>query len=239
MSTTNTPEPSRREVWKMFDRIAPRYDALNRILSLRSDVAWRKRLAALLPPGDRLRMLDLATGTGDQIFQLFGAAPNVREAVGLDLSEGMLDVGRKKAKARGLEHRVQLLVGDAMTIPFPDHSFDLVTMSFGIRNVLDVLRTLKEINRVLKPGGRALILEFSTPQSRCFRRLYFFYLRHVLPKIGGWISGDPGAYRYLNVTIEGFPSGDAFCRIMSEAGFLRVAHYPLSFGIAAIYEGDK
>jgi demethylmenaquinone methyltransferase/2-methoxy-6-polyprenyl-1,4-benzoquinol methylase len=155
------------------------------------------------------------------------------------MSEGMLAVGREKVARLGLSDRVVLKTGDAMSIPEPDTAFDVSTMSFGIRNVLDVTDALREVLRVLKPGGRALILEFSTPESRWFRPMYFFYLRHLLPVIGGMLSGDRTAYRYLNRTIETFPSGKDFCALMERAGFTRVKAIPLTFGIASIYEGDR
>ena len=223
----------------MFDRIAPRYDFLNRMLSFRQDVAWRKRMAGMMPAGYNLRLLDIATGTADQIISIMKSAPAVQSAIGVDMSEGMLDQGRDKIARLQWQDRVALKTGDAMRIPEPDAGFDVATMSFGIRNVINVSEALREIRRVLKPGGRALILEFSTPANRLFRPLYFFYLRHVLPVIGGMLSGDRAAYAYLNKTIETFPSGEAFCALMREAGFVQVGHRPLTFGIASIYYGDR
>ncbi|MBW7909452.1 MAG: bifunctional demethylmenaquinone methyltransferase/2-methoxy-6-polyprenyl-1,4-benzoquinol methylase UbiE [Kiritimatiellae bacterium] len=231
-------EPSRREVWRMFDRIAPRYDLLNRVLSGRRDVAWRKRMGTLAPDGERLRLLDVATGTADQIFSLMDAVPRIVEATGVDMSEGMLAKGREKVAARGMTSKIELKTGDAIAIPEPTAAYDLCTISFGIRNVVDVVAGLREMRRVLRPGGRALVLEFSQPTSRWFRGLYFFYLRHILPGIGGWFSGDREAYRYLNVTIETFPSGEKFCALMREAGLVNVRAIPLTLGIASIYVGD-
>lgn len=236
--TVGVAEPSRHEVWRMFDRISPRYDVLNRVLSGRRDVAWRRRMSRLLPAGERLRLLDVATGTGDQILSLMDASPRIVEATGVDMSEGMLERGRAKLRARKLEDRVTLKVGDATAIPEPDSAYDIATISFGIRNVENVAAGLREMRRTLRPGGRALVLEFSQPTARGFRGLYFFYLRHVLPIVGGWLSGDREAYRYLNVTIETFPSGDAFCALMRGAGFTNVRAIPLTFGIASIYAGD-
>lgn len=232
-------EPSRAQVWQMFDRIAPRYDLLNRLLSFRRDVAWRKRMGRMIPEGPELTLLDIATGTADQILSLMAATPRIKRSIGVDMSEGMLDYGRKKIARLGWEQRVQLKTGDAMRIPEADRAFDVATMSFGIRNVLNVSGALREIQRVLKPGGRALILEFSTPANPVFRPLYFFYLRHILPRLGGIISGDSTAYKYLNRTIETFPSGENFCVLMREAGFVRVKATPLTFGIASIYQGDR
>jgi demethylmenaquinone methyltransferase/2-methoxy-6-polyprenyl-1,4-benzoquinol methylase len=222
----------------MFDRIAPRYDILNRLLSAGLDVAWRRKLARLMPNRESLRLLDVATGTADQILMLIDRAPAIKEAIGIDMAERMLDKGRAKVRERGLEQRVHLKTGDALAIPEPDASFDVCTITFGIRNVVDVVAGLREMRRVLRPGGRALVLEFSQPEARWFRGIYFFYLRHILPAIGGWISGDREAYRYLNLTIETFPSGNAFCALMRQAGFEDVRAIPLTMGIATIYVGD-
>lgn len=222
----------------MFDRIAPRYDLLNRMLSFRQDVAWRNRMARHLPAGENLRLLDVATGTADQIFSLLKQAPRIRTAVGVDMSEGMLEVGREKVRQRGLTDRVSLRTGDAAGIPESDATYDAVTISFGIRNVVDVVKALADMRRVLRPGGRVLVLEFSLPGWKPFRAAYLFYLRHVLPVLGGWLSGDREAYRYLNLTVETFPYGAAFCDLMKQAGLVNVQHHPLTFGIATIYQGD-
>lgn len=223
----------------MFDQIAPRYDLLNRLLSGWRDVAWRKRMARYLPAGGPLALLDVATGTADQIFSLLRHDPRIDRATGIDMAERMLEIGRAKAARRGLADRIRLRTGDATAIPEPDNAFDVATISFGIRNVENVSAGLSEMCRVLKPGGRALILEFSLPASPLFRRLYLFYLRRILPVLGGLISGDAQAYRYLNVTIESFPYGEAFCGLMRQAGFTAVRANPLTFGIASIYQGDK
>jgi len=227
------------EVWAMFDRIAPRYDLLNRLLSFRRDVAWRKRMARFLDGRTGLRVLDLATGTGDQILHLLEGGADIAEAVGLDMAENMLAIGREKIAQRGLEGRVSLQVGDAVSIPLEDGGFDVVTITFGIRNVGDVSAALREMFRALKPGGRALVLEFSIPGNPVFRPVYVAYLRHVLPWLGGCLSGDREAYRYLNETVEAFPYGEAFCDLMRSAGFVEARAWPLSLGIATIYSGDR
>lgn len=232
-------QPSRKNVWRMFDRIAPSYDLLNRVLSAGRDVAWRKRMARYLPARESLRLLDVATGTADQILMLMDVAPRIESALGVDMAEKMLEVGREKIRARGWDQRVSLQRGDALSIPAPDACCDVCTISFGIRNVVAVVAALREMARVLRPGGRALVLEFSQPTAAWFRPLYFFYLRHILPMVGGWVSGDRNAYRYLNVTIETFPSGEAFCALMREAGFASTRAVPLSLGIASIYIGDR
>lgn len=223
----------------MFDRIAHSYDLLNRTLSLGRDVAWRKRMAGMLPDRSEQHVLDLATGTADQILSFFRASDAIRSGVGLDLAEQMLDRGRAKIATRGLSERISLEVGDASRIPFGDGTFDAVSISFGIRNVADVRAALSEMYRVLKAGGRALILECSLPSNRLLRKIYLLYFRHVLPRLGGLISGDFEAYRYLNETVETFPSSAAFCALMEEAGFREVAAHPQTLGVATIYVGDK
>lgn len=222
----------------MFDRIAGRYDLLNHLLSGNRDKAWRRKMTALLPQGDNLRILDLATGTADQLLALYNSG-RVESGIGLDMAEKMLAVGRGKIAARSLSHKLSLQEGNAEQIPLESDSFDAVSISFGIRNMTDVNGTLLEMRRILKPGGRALILEFSLPPSALMRGLYLFYFRHVLPRLGAIISGDSGAYRYLNETVETFPYGAAFCRLMTEAGFRDVTENRLTFGIATIYQGDK
>ena len=223
----------------MFDRIAPRYDLVNRVLSFRRDVAWRRKLAKHLPAGDGLLLLDLATGTGDQIFHLLERTDRIARAIGLDLSEGMLAEGQRKIGERGLADQVELRIGDANTIPIENASTDIITISFGIRNVTDVAATLRNMHRVLRPGGRVLILEFSLPRNPLIRGPYLFYFRHILPRIGGTLSGDAPAYRYLNQTVETFPYGESFCDLMREAGLKNVQAHPLSFGIATLYQGDR
>jgi len=223
----------------MFDRIAPRYDLLNRLLSGRQDVSWRRKLVRLLPERAKMRVLDLATGTGDVLVELWRADRGVERGIGMDMSGGMLALGRDKLVQRGLNGACRMVRGDAGQIAAADNSFDAVTIAFGIRNVIDVHEALKEMRRVLNPGGRALILEFSLPSNAIFRGVYLFYFRHVLPRIGGAISGDSHAYRYLNQTVETFPYGDAFLTLMRDAGFRDVCAHSLTFGIASIYQGDK
>jgi demethylmenaquinone methyltransferase/2-methoxy-6-polyprenyl-1,4-benzoquinol methylase len=240
MPTLNhkTTTPSRENVWQMFDRIAHRYDFLNHLLSMGIDRGWRQEIAARLPARPHLHLLDLATGTADVLLTLCQLNPDIERASGLDLSEHMLAYGRQKLKKAHLKASAELRTGDACQIDEPANSYDAITMSFGIRNVLDPDLCLREIYRTLKPGGRALILEFSLPEPP-LRPLYLLYLRHILPKIGALISGDDSAYRYLNQTIETFPCGQNFCNRMIEAGFKQVDFTPLTCGIATLYQGDK
>lgn len=237
--TPSTTEPERQDVWQMFDRIAHRYDLLNRTLSMGIDISWRKKLAAMLPPQPGLRVLDLATGTADVPLALCDYNADVTEVVGMDLSEGMLALGKQKVTAAARDAQIQLSVGDAMQIPAEERSFDAVTISFGIRNVPDVSQTLREMYRVLRPGGYGLVLEFSTPEIPGWKQAYLLYLRHLLPRVGAMISGDSKAYRYLNQTIETFPYGQAFCNLMIEAGFTEVEGVELTGGIATIYRGMR
>jgi len=227
---------SRLDVWRMFDRIAPRYDLLNRLLSMRRDVVWRKEMARQLPEGNALRILDLATGTADVLLSLIRHSPNIERGVGLDMSHQMLVRGKPKIAS---DSRLSLMRSDATRIALPDRTFDAVTISFGIRNVLDVPAGLREMHRVLKPGGRAMVLEFSLPANAIIRWGYLLYFRNVLPLVGGLISGDAQAYRYLNETVETFPYGNAFCDLMRDAGLVDVQSKPLTFGIATLYCGDR
>jgi len=230
--------PSRADVHKMFDRIAPSYDALNRVLSLRRDVAWRRRMAAFITRDQPVAVLDMATGTGDQLIELKKMGIRFEKAVGMDLSEGMLDVGREKLCDLGWKE-IELLTGDVMNIPAEDATYDVVTISFGIRNVLDVPEGLREIRRVLKPGGQLLVLECSMPEHPIMRKAYVLYFRHILPFIGGLVSRDSGAYRYLNETVERFPCGEEFCDLLREAGYSDVKYEPQTLGVATVYRGNN
>ncbi len=222
----------------MFDRIAGRYDFLNHFLSLNRDKVWRKKLASRLPKGENLEALDLATGTADQLLALRESG-RVTSGVGLDMAAEMMKIGRAKLVQQELHNQFTLVRADACCLPFAENCFDVVSISFGIRNVLDVDLALREMARILRPGGRALILEFSLPKSALLRKLYLLYFRKILPRLGGMISGDSHAYRYLNETVESFPYGDSFGALMTKAGFVDVQGTPLTFGIATLYQGDK
>jgi demethylmenaquinone methyltransferase / 2-methoxy-6-polyprenyl-1,4-benzoquinol methylase len=231
--------PSRFEVWKMFDQISPTYDKVNRILSCGLDRSWRNQLARHLPQREKLSLLDSATGTGDQLFALMERSPHLESAVGIDLSTKMIDIARGKLKKKEYSSLVLLQEASATSLPFANESFDCATISFGIRNVSDPLLALAENFRVLKKGGRLLVLEFSLPKNAALRALHLFYLRKILPHLGGWISKNREAYTYLNETIESFPYGDAFCALMEKAGFANVRAHPLTMGIVSLYCGDK
>jgi demethylmenaquinone methyltransferase / 2-methoxy-6-polyprenyl-1,4-benzoquinol methylase len=223
-------------VFQIFDKIAPTYDRVNRILSGGIDLYWRRKMASLLPEAEKIHLLDLATGTGDQLLSLLKNSSRIEQAVGIDLAEEMLKIGRKKLKAFG---QAALKMASATAIPYEENMFDCATMSFGIRNVDNVTQCLKEIYRVLRPQGRALILEFSLPTHQWIQKPYLLYLNKLLPRIGKLLSAHSEAYTYLARTIQEFPQAEAFCKLMREAGFSTVKAYPLTFGIVTIYVGDK
>lgn len=225
--------PSREDVWKMFDKLSPTYDKINRIVSFGMDRRWRKKVAKFLPPQKNLKILDLATGTGDQALALIQSQASIHSITGIDLSSEMLEIAKRK-----IPSKMEFIHANAEKLPFKSMSFDAATFSFGIRNVTDPLRSLKEIHRILKPKGRCLILEFSLP-PKPIRGFFLFYLRHILPRIAGLISKNYSAYRYLNQTIEHFPSGKDFCLLMKEAGFSRLREVPMNLGSVTLYVGEK
>lgn len=236
---TSLEEPSRKEVWKMFDSISPTYDRVNRLMTCGIDLYWRKVLASHLPQKQTLSLLDCATGTADQILSLMDRSKQIAEAIGIDLSTEMLRIGKEKVERKSYAPAVRLIEASATEIPFPEKRFDCVTMSFGIRNVTDVSLCLREIHRVLKAEGRALILESSLPSNRILRRLHLLYLRKFLPRIGSLVSKQKEAYVYLNQTIETFPHGKVFCDLMTGAGFSKATAYPLTGGIVTLYVAEK
>ncbi|HOP07912.1 MAG TPA: bifunctional demethylmenaquinone methyltransferase/2-methoxy-6-polyprenyl-1,4-benzoquinol methylase UbiE [candidate division Zixibacteria bacterium] len=228
-------EPSRREVWRMFDRIAHRYDLLNRLLSFGRDVAWRRKLSDMVPAQKPLHLLDVACGTCDLLLTLTRRNQNITRGTGLDMAGEMLKLGQVKIGAEGLTRMLNLVHGDAQNMPFVDDCFDLVTIAFGVRNFADLRKGLSEMARVLRPGGQVMILEFSLPRNRFIRWSYLLYFRHILPWLGGVISGDRAAYQYLNRTVETFPYGEEFCKLLTEVGFVQPKARPLTFGVATIY----
>jgi len=229
------------DICKMFDRIAPRYDLLNHLLSFGQDFFWRRKAAKYLNSSrkGKLEILDLATGTGDLLISLFCENHNIAKAVGLDISANMLAICREKINSRKLTQHISLVQGNADRIPFTENSFDGVTVGFGIRNTTDTFETLKEMHRILRPGGISLILEFSLPQVRIIRGFYLLYLRYLLAIIGCVFSGDNYAYRYFGRTVENFYSADDFCTLMKEAGFVKIQANRLTFGVVCIYCGYK
>ncbi|MBC8469304.1 MAG: bifunctional demethylmenaquinone methyltransferase/2-methoxy-6-polyprenyl-1,4-benzoquinol methylase UbiE [Planctomycetes bacterium] len=226
-------------VCRMFDSIAPYYVVLNHVLSFGWDFIWRRKLANTVNNDKKLKVLDLATGTGDLLISLLRRNPNITEAVGLDISENMLALCRERIAKNKLSDRVSLVRSDAADSGLPDESFDVVTMGFGIRNTPDVFKTLCEIHRLLRRGGTVLILEFSLPSNRIIKKCYLLYLRNFVPMLGRLLSGDKNAYRYLNTSVEKFYSVDDFSSIMRKAGFNDVSAAPLTFGIVCMYKASK
>jgi demethylmenaquinone methyltransferase/2-methoxy-6-polyprenyl-1,4-benzoquinol methylase len=231
--------PKRSESPQMFDRIARRYDLLNHLLSLRLDFYWRRRAVRMLPGAPNQRVLDLACGTGDLTLAALKRKIPGMSIVGVDLAERMLALFEHKLEQLGLQNRVELIQADALALPLQDESFDATMIAFGIRNMPDTVDSLKEMCRVLRPGGRAIILEFSLPQNSLVRTVYLLYFRYLLPILGRLISGDPVAYRYLNRTVETYEYGDQFLRLMQQAGFRNLTRTPLSLGVVTIYRGEK
>lgn len=229
----------RNKIRRMFDTIAFRYDFVNRVLSLRRDVAWRKAMVAALPKKQGLHALDLATGTGDVLLALQKPGSSVTHVIGADVSGAMLRHGQQKIKQAGYAPSSALTQTDAAALCFPDNVFDVVTAAFGVRNFSELETGLREIFRVLRPGGCVIILEFSLPTNPFLRAAYLVYFRHVLPRIAGLLSRQPAAYHYLNRSVEAFPYGESFCALLHDSGYTENEAHPLSFGIATLYVGYK
>lgn len=230
--------PDPNAVNSMFGRIAHRYDLANRLLSFGVDVWWRFRLVRAVSATAPSHVLDLATGSGDVAFALAAKLPKHAAITGMDFCQPMLDQAEAKKQTLG-DSRLQNIVfrrGDGLSLPLEDHSVDAVTIAFGLRNMADRHRCLSEIARVLKPGGSVFILEFSQPY-RWFRPIYLAYLRYLLPRLAGWITGDRAAYSYLNDSIEAFPGRIALSSELEKAGFTQVRATALSFGIVALHRG--
>jgi demethylmenaquinone methyltransferase/2-methoxy-6-polyprenyl-1,4-benzoquinol methylase len=231
-------ESKKKQVARMFDEIAGRYDLLNRFLSAGIDVSWRKKMLRLLSPLKPKLMLDVATGTADVAIMAEQILKPER-IIGIDISDGMLELGREKLKARKLTDVIRLQNGDSEAINFPDHSFDAVTVAFGVRNFEDLDQGLREILRVMKPGGMLCVLEFSKPTLPGIEQLYHVYLGLVAPEIAKMVSKNKDAYKYLNNSVRAFPEGKAFTAIMNKTGFKETTCRRLSFGICSIYTGRK
>ncbi len=227
----------KEQVAKMFDNISGRYDFLNHFLSLGIDRIWRKRAIRQLESNKPKLILDVATGTGD--FAVEALKLNPDKVIGIDISEGMLEVGRRKMVRKGFYPRIELRHGDSEKLPFEENKFDAIIVAFGVRNFENLERGLEEMLRVLKPGGKVVILEFSKPTVFPFRQLYHFYFKFILPKIGRWVSRDSAAYTYLPASVQAFPDGKEFIAILSGLGYKHTACTPLTFGISSLYTGIK
>ncbi len=227
----------KEQVAEMFDNISPKYDFLNHFLSMGIDIQWRKRVVKLIAKSGAKNILDIATGTGDLAIAM--SKINPEKIIGLDLSEGMLKVGKEKIKERNLDSLIEMVQGDSENLPFQDNTFDAITVSFGVRNFENLGKGLSEIHRVLKPGGTFVILEFSQPHKFPMKQLYGFYSKYILPTLGKMISSDSSAYTYLPESVEVFPYGQKLLDILKNTGFINETAKELTFGISTIYHSHK
>lgn len=227
----------KEQVTQMFDTISGNYDDLNRVISLGIDVKWRKKVVALVAEKNPENILDIATGTGD--LAILMTKTSAKKIVGLDLSVGMLEVGKKKIAAQNLSDKIEMVVGDSENIPFPDNYFDAITVSFGIRNFETLEKGLAEIYRVLKPDGIFVILETSVPTKFPFKQGYSFYTKIILPLIGKIFSKDKNAYGYLSTSAANFPFGEKLNNILRKVSFIDCVALPQTFGVATIYTATK
>lgn len=227
----------KEQVTKMFDTISGDYDGLNRVISFGIDIKWRKKVVNMVAETNPGTILDIATGTGDLAINL--AETNATKIVGLDISSGMLAIGKEKVKKKGLDQKIDMVLGDSENMPFEDNTFDAITVAFGVRNFETLENGLKEILRVLKPGGTFVILETSVPTKTPYKQGYAFYTKNILPLIGKIFSKDRSAYRYLSESASVFPYGEALNNILRKIGFINVEDFPQTFGVATIYKSSK
>lgn len=227
----------KEQVAEMFDNISHRYDFLNHFLSLGIDKLWRKKAVRILQKDKPKILLDVATGTGDFALECLALKPE--KIYGIDISKGMLEKGKEKVLRKGLQQQIELGYGDSENIPFDDQKFDALTVAFGVRNFENLEKGLGEMLRVLKPGGKAVILEFSKPKVFPIKQLYNFYFNTILPKIGQQVSKDASAYTYLPASVEAFPEGKTFETILQKTGFTPLKTYSLFFGVSSIYLAQK
>jgi demethylmenaquinone methyltransferase/2-methoxy-6-polyprenyl-1,4-benzoquinol methylase len=233
----NDKATKKAQVARMFDAISGKYDFLNHFLSLGIDIRWRKKAIRLLADGKPNYILDVATGTGD--FAIEALKLNPDKIIGVDISEGMLEIGRKKMKANGYESTIELMSADSENLPFEENKFDAVIVAFGVRNFENLEKGLTEMLRVIKPGGRVVVLEFSKPRLFPLKQLYSFYFKFILPKIGRLFSKDSSAYTYLPESVQAFPDGDDFLSILSKLGYKNASCQSLTFGISSLYTAVK
>lgn len=227
----------KEQVAEMFDNISPRYDFLNHFLSLGIDILWRKKAIRMLKPHAPKEIIDVATGTGDFALEALALKPN--RIVGVDISAGMLEMGKQKMKKKGVDHIIDMQIGDSEKLLFEDNTFDAGIVAFGVRNFENLEKGLSDMRRVLKPGGKIVVIEFSKPRSFPMKQLYQFYFKSILPVIGKLISKDQSAYTYLPESVDVFPDGQQFLDILTQVGFNDVSCTPLTFGISSIYMAEK
>jgi demethylmenaquinone methyltransferase/2-methoxy-6-polyprenyl-1,4-benzoquinol methylase len=227
----------KEQVAGMFDRIAGRYDFLNHLLSMGIDKGWRKKAINTLREINPKKILDVATGTGDLAIAALTLQPD--HITGVDISEGMMEIGRKKLQDKNLDDKITLQYGDSEALPFEAGDFDAITCAYGVRNFEHLEKGLEQMSRVLRTGGRIAILEFSRPKKFPVKQLYHFYFRYILPTLGKTVSKDATAYTYLPESVAAFPEGAKFCAILEQCGFKEVKAHPLTFGITTLYTGKK
>ncbi|MCM4168614.1 Demethylmenaquinone methyltransferase [Arenibacter antarcticus] len=227
----------KEQVTKMFDTISGKYDDLNRIISFGIDIKWRKRVVAIIGKKNPESILDIATGTGDLAINM--VETGAKEIIGLDISPGMLEVGRKKIAAKKMGNTIKMIVGDSENLPFEDNSFDAITVAFGVRNFDNLEKGLSEIHRVLKQNGTFVILETSNPTKTPYKQGYKIYTKYILPAIGRLFSKDRSAYTYLSESASVFPHGEEFNNILKKIGFIDIENRPQTFGVASIYIASK
>tara|TARA_B110000483_G_scaffold91590_1_gene113054 strand:- start:4490 stop:5221 length:732 start_codon:yes stop_codon:yes gene_type:complete len=227
----------KQQITKMFDTISNEYDDLNRVISFGIDIKWRDKVVQIISKKNPTNILDVATGTGDLAINLIKT--NASQIIGLDISEGMLDVGRKKILKKQLDNTIEMVVGDSENLPFDDNSFDAITVAFGVRNFENLETGLAEIIRVLKPNGLFVVLETSIPVKFPFKQGYYIYTKYLLPLIGRLFSKDKLAYRYLSESASKFPYGQAFNNILKKTGFIDCKALAQTFGVATIYSATK
>jgi demethylmenaquinone methyltransferase / 2-methoxy-6-polyprenyl-1,4-benzoquinol methylase len=234
-----TEEAKKSQVSRMFNRIASSYDLLNRLTSFGIDVIWRKKAIAQLNASEHHKILDVATGTADVALEIRRQLPTVEHITGLDISSEMLAFGREKVAKKGWDKQITLIEGDSEAIPFADNSFDAVTVAFGVRNFENLALGLQEIHRVLRPGGKLVVLEFSHPTIFPVKQLFNFYFKYILPLIGRVISKDQSAYQYLYDSVQAFLDQEAFLQQLTQLGYKSNQCKPLTFGVCSLYTGIK
>jgi demethylmenaquinone methyltransferase/2-methoxy-6-polyprenyl-1,4-benzoquinol methylase len=230
-------ERKKEQVTKMFDTISKEYDSLNRVISFGIDIKWRNKVVEIVGKNNPETILDIATGTGDLAISL--TKTSATKIIGLDISEGMLSVGRKKIEKLNLNNKIEMVLADSEEIPFEDASFDAITVAFGVRNFENLEKGLSEIYRVLKTGGIFVVLETSIPTKTPYKQGYKFYSTKILPSIGRIFSKDKVAYKYLSDSAAAFPYGESFNNILRKTGFIAIENKPQTFGVASIYLAKK
>ena len=233
----NQKENKKKQVRQMFDGISKDYDLLNRVISGGIDVRWRKNVVSYLIPEKPKKILDIATGTADLAIEL--TKTNAEEIVGLDISPGMLEIGKQKVTSKGMDKVIKMVIGDSEKLDYNDAYFDAITVAFGVRNFENLDKGLQEINRVLRPGGNLVILETAVPTNFPMKQFYGFYTQKVLPILGSLFSKDKAAYRYLSDSAAAFPFGKVFNNILLKNGFIKVKDFPQTLGVASIYCAKK